>query len=370
MPPGRIGTAVTCSGMTRQVRILDRAHGRAAARAPPTRRGAAITPSREDRPTAHPNEHAGAAAAGRSHWRRRLASSAARSTPVTGEVAVRRILGVLALARKYGAGTPSTMPAPPRCDLGLPTYRFVRRYLERRPALQLSLKQIDPFIRELTQYRDLIAQRTQEEDTSPFKVTGGWGSGAVFPRGDLMIQSIAVSLMRIMVEVVAMLAEIFKPFIEKSPVSVMVRGATERLLSPGWVDRVFEQTADGQYTRTLLFSSVFGLMCQVVLGHRKSIHAAYMPNMEEIGVSITSVYNKLNGISTVTSAELVRDSAAQCAEIMREMGGERAAVAGGVPDSHSGRELHRGDANIGSRSCERPGPGHCPGSRWWSTTRN
>jgi hypothetical protein len=121
-----------------------------------------------------------------------------------------------------------------------------------------------------------------------------------------------------------MLAEIFKPFVEKSPVSVMVRGATERLLSPGWVDRVFEQTADDQYTRTLLFSGVFGLMCQVVLGQRKSIHAAYMPNMEEIGVSITSVYNKLNGISTVTSSELVRDSAAQCAEIVREMGGERA----------------------------------------------
>jgi hypothetical protein len=130
--------------------------------------------------------------------------------------------------------------------------------------------------------------------------------------------------MKIMVEVVAMLAEIFKPFMEKSPVSVMVRGATERLLSPGWVDRVFEETADGQYTRRLLFSGVFGLMCQVVLGHRKSIHAAYMPNMEEIGVSITSVYNKLNGISTVTSSELVRESAAQCAEIVREMGGERA----------------------------------------------
>lgn len=121
-----------------------------------------------------------------------------------------------------------------------------------------------------------------------------------------------------------MLAEIFKPFVEKSPVSVMVRGAMERLLSPDWVDRVFDQTADGQYTRTLLFSSVFGLMCQVVLGRRKSIHAAYMPKMEDIGVSITSVYNKLNGISPVTAAELVRDSAAQCAEIVRAMGGERA----------------------------------------------
>ena len=80
-----------------------------------------------------------------------------------------------------------------------------------------------------------------------------------------------------MVEVVVMLAEIFKPFVEKSPVSVMVRGATERLLSSDWVNEVFERTADWQYTRTLLFSSVFGLMCQecirdlFLFGPRKNV---------------------------------------------------------------------------------------------------
>lgn len=43
------------------------------------------------------------------------------------------------------------------CDLGQPTYRFVRRFLERCPRPPLALRQIDPLIRELTQYRDLIA---------------------------------------------------------------------------------------------------------------------------------------------------------------------------------------------------------------------
>ena len=38
--------------------------------------------------------------------------------------------------------------------------RFVRRYLERGP--QLTLRQVDPLIRELVQYRDLINLRTQE----------------------------------------------------------------------------------------------------------------------------------------------------------------------------------------------------------------
>jgi hypothetical protein len=40
-------------------------------------------------------------------------------------------------------------------------YRFVRRYLERGP--QLTLRQVDPLIRELVQYRDLINHRTQEQ---------------------------------------------------------------------------------------------------------------------------------------------------------------------------------------------------------------
>ena len=43
---------------------------------------------------------------------------------------------------------------------GVREYQFVRRYLQRTP--QLSLRQIDPLIRELEQNRDLINQRTQE----------------------------------------------------------------------------------------------------------------------------------------------------------------------------------------------------------------
>jgi hypothetical protein len=44
--------------------------------------------------------------------------------------------------------------------MGVPDYRFVRRYLERTP--QLSLRQVDPLIRELVQYRNLINKKTQE----------------------------------------------------------------------------------------------------------------------------------------------------------------------------------------------------------------
>jgi hypothetical protein len=43
----------------------------------------------------------------------------------------------------------------------------VRRYLERRPQAPLSLRQVDPLIPELTEYRDLIQQRIHFEETNP-----------------------------------------------------------------------------------------------------------------------------------------------------------------------------------------------------------
>jgi hypothetical protein len=72
---------------------------------------------------------------------------------------VRRILGVLALAKKHGPAT-ADEAAKVALELQVPTYRFLRRYLDRRPAPPLTLTQIDPLIRQLTLYRDLIDRRT------------------------------------------------------------------------------------------------------------------------------------------------------------------------------------------------------------------
>ncbi len=75
------------------------------------------------------------------------------------QLGIRRILGVLALAKKYGVAAVDDACAA-ALDLGVENYRFVRRYLERRP--QPSLRHIDPLIRELTEYRDLINLKTKE----------------------------------------------------------------------------------------------------------------------------------------------------------------------------------------------------------------
>ena len=74
---------------------------------------------------------------------------------------MRRILGVLALGKKYGsAGVNDACAAA--LELGVANYRFVRRYLERHAPVPPTLRHVDPLIRELTHYRDVIARKTQE----------------------------------------------------------------------------------------------------------------------------------------------------------------------------------------------------------------
>jgi transposase len=76
-----------------------------------------------------------------------------------GASGVRRILGVLALAKKHGVAVVEDA-ATAALEVGVPTYRFLRKYVDRRPPVPLTLRQVDPIIRQLTLYRDLIDAKT------------------------------------------------------------------------------------------------------------------------------------------------------------------------------------------------------------------
>ena len=128
-----------------------------------------------------------------------------------------------------------------------------------------------------------------------------------------------------------MLSPIFEKFVEKSPVSVMARGMMERVLNPEQLDHWFETTAQEQYTKDLLFSTVFDIMSQVVSGSRDSVHAAYQASKEDISVSVKSLYNKLNGIEINTSAELVRYAAGAVSPVIEGLKGTRRSPLAGYP---------------------------------------
>lgn len=120
-----------------------------------------------------------------------------------------------------------------------------------------------------------------------------------------------------------MLSELFSRFIQESATTVMARAVLERMLPPEQLDAWFERTAKRQYTRELLFSSVFGMMLEVVCGIRTSVHAASQALAHTLPVSIVSVYHKLNGLEPATAAALVRYVASQASALIRELGGER-----------------------------------------------
>jgi IS4 transposase len=116
-----------------------------------------------------------------------------------------------------------------------------------------------------------------------------------------------------------LLETIFAPFVKERPICVMARAVLERLLDAQRLDALFARTAQHQYTRELLFSSLVQLMSEVVLGVHPTVHAGYQANKEGIGVSTTALYNKLDRVETWVSAALVRDSAALAEPVIKAL---------------------------------------------------
>jgi hypothetical protein len=83
-----------------------------------------------------------------------------------GVAAIRRLQGLLSFPKRYGVARVEEACAA-AVELGAPDFRFVRRYLERVCEPPVGLKQIDPLIRQLQLYRDLIDIRTEENPHEP-----------------------------------------------------------------------------------------------------------------------------------------------------------------------------------------------------------
>ncbi len=157
-PPGWIGRLVQVQWDGLHVRLLDRQTGQLLREHLRQQRGRHRIRD-EDRPQRTPLGTV------------QLLARAARAGPHIGqfskalyqlqaEGAVRRILGVLSFTRRYGVARVEDACAA-ALELEAYDYRFVRRYLERRSQPPVSLRQVDPLIRQLTLYRDLIEERTQ-----------------------------------------------------------------------------------------------------------------------------------------------------------------------------------------------------------------
>src|SRR4051794_34931299 len=116
-------------------------------------------------------------------------------------------------------------------------------------------------------------------------------------------------------------SDVFERFTQGDTIPVMTQAAMENALSPTIIDQLFEDYAERQYTRDLLFSSIVELMSLVVCRIQPSVNAAYPKNAVPIGVSLQALYRKIDRIETPIASALVRKPDERLAPVITTMGG-------------------------------------------------
>jgi hypothetical protein len=112
-------------------------------------------------------------------------------------------------------------------------------------------------------------------------------------------------------------------FVKQSGVTVMFRATLENAVTKELLDEMFAKTARRQRPEELLFSSVVDVLALVATGIRRSVNDAYTAQKEQFTVSVASVYNKLAGVETEVSRQMVCQTAARMGEVVGHLGPRR-----------------------------------------------
>jgi hypothetical protein len=118
-----------------------------------------------------------------------------------------------------------------------------------------------------------------------------------------------------------LLGKKFEAFVQKSPVSVMVRGTLERILHPVPLEKVFQDHAVSQYTVKITFAQCVQIMDAVVFKTVPSVGAWYKNYGHLLSATRQSMYDKLKLIEPAVSAALVRYAGNELLDCIRRMKG-------------------------------------------------
>lgn len=143
--------------------------------------------------------------------------------------------------------------------------------------------------------------------------------------------------------------EAFDRFLDESPVSVMARALFENALPASEIDRLFDQTAQQQYTRELLFSQAVDLMSLVVCDCQPSLSSAIRKRAGSLPVTRKAVYDKINRMEPAIGEALVHFASGRLAAVL-------AALAPLPPQPVAGHRLRILDGNHLPASEHRVGP--------------
>lgn len=158
------------------------------------------------------------------------------------------------------------------------------------------------------------------------------------------------------------LRDVVDRFESKSPICVMAKVAMENVLSAERLDLMFENTAERQANKQLMFSAVVDIMGLVACKIQPSVHAAYLEKKEELGVTAKALYDKLQRMESNITRQLVRETASRMAEIIEKTNGTLPELVPGYRTKIvDGNHLRRTQRRIKELRAINgaPLPGHC-----------
>ena len=108
--------------------------------------------------------------------------------------------------------------------------------------------------------------------------------------------------------------ELFARFAGVAPFSVMTRMLTSAFIGAE-LDQVFEKFRESQYTGEAKFSAIALAVADVALNFSANFNQAYKSHRKELGIAVTSFYDKIKGTEIPVSEGVVERSGEVAAEL-------------------------------------------------------
>lgn len=109
-----------------------------------------------------------------------------------------------------------------------------------------------------------------------------------------------------------------RPFVERSPLPVLVRSCLEWLIDDQALEALFCQTAQQQYTRELTIDFMVNLMLDVICGRHPSAGAALTVHRDRMTTTRQAFYAKLQRMEPGVGAAIVRHVASLADTVMAQ----------------------------------------------------
>jgi hypothetical protein len=119
------------------------------------------------------------------------------------------------------------------------------------------------------------------------------------------------------------LPAILDPFARDAAPAVMTRLALDWIIDEPALDRIFDEAAQGQYTREWALAHFVAVMTDVACGFRPSPRAAFRRRQFEQIASISGFYRKLNRLEPGIAAAVVRHTARRARALIEAAGALR-----------------------------------------------